>query len=225
MTEWYVDLSEVDGIRKWYGEQPRLMRVASACLLNEFAFGTRTRAIQTIGEMMIVRNKRFVSSRLRVTKAKTSAPINIQESWTGSMATQRFSGWVEQEKGVPTNRNRFSTLAGRGGDEHKQMRPSIRLKPKHQVITQADYEPRGGPSNVGGFIAMALRKKETRLIRIKGVILKRKRSKLEVVQSLKRKQPRRLRWLRKARGLYFQHTDINRLWSRICNSLVKPPKK
>lgn len=223
--EWKVDLHEVDGIRRWYGKQPRLLRVATGNMLNDFAFGTRTAAIQQINRHMTVRNARFVASRIRVTKANRYLPVNNQVAWTGSVAGPRFSGWAEQEKGAKTKRNRFSTLAGRGGSVQKQMRPSVRLKPKNEVISPSDYHPRGGDRNISGFVQMVLRKKETRIIRIKGTFYKRKRNRLEQVQGSKPVQPKKFRWLRNARATYFRNTDLTALWRRHCMAVTRPPSK
>lgn len=223
--EWHQDLREVDGLRRWYGEQPKLVRIACGRMLNAFAFGTRIEAIRVIDREMTVRNERFVRSRMQVTKASTRSPVPVQRSLAGSVAKPRFSGWVEQETGEPTQRNRFATLLGRSGDEQKQMRHIVRLKPKHDVITPEDYDQKGGARNIGGFKAMVIRKGENRLIRIKGGIYKRRRKKLELVQSLKRKQPKRLRWLRRARAIYFKKTDLDRLWRRTVDQLVQPPRK
>jgi hypothetical protein len=225
--EYAIDLHEVNGLRKWYGKQPSRMRVASAHMLNHFAFGTRTQAISVIGKTMTVRNPRFVARQVRVTKASTSSPVTVQKSLTGSVAMQRFSGWVEQEKGTPTNRKRFATLAGRSGVKTKQIRPVARLKPANEVITiqSSGYKPRGGVSNYAGFIAMLMRKGENRLIRVKGILLKRKRSKLELVQVLRKKQPKRIPWLRTARANYFRATNVDKLWEKTAMALMGKPDK
>lgn len=223
--EWKADLREVDGIRKWYGKQPRLVRVACAKMLTEFAFGTRTRAITQIDKLMTVRNRRFVMGRLQVTKAKGYVPVSQQVAIVGSVGKDRFSGWREQEFGDRGNRKRFSSLAGRGGSETKQMRHAIRLKPGRDVVTPSDYNPRGGAGNLAGFIAMALRRKETKIIRIKGTFYKRKGKTLEIVQRMNPKRTRRRRWLFPARVQYFQHTDLTALWKRIVTPLIPKPEK
>ena len=224
--QWKADLREHRGMRKWYGKQPRMMRTACGRMINEFAFGTRTRAIGTINRFMIVRNERFVKGRLRVSKARVHAPVANQVAIVGSLPTERFSGWTEQEFGEQTQRNRFGTMASRGGDKQKQMRPSTRLKPRNKVVTPQDYHPKGGDINIGGFIIMALRRKETRLIKIGNRLFKRRRKKVEMVQLLhKDVQPRRFRWMRKARRDYFRHTDLDRLWTRTVDRLIKPPRK
>lgn len=225
--EWKADIRELNGLKRWYGKQPRLMRQAVGGMLNEFAFGTRTRAIGQINQLMTVRNPKFVQSRIRISKANIHAPVATQRSETGSVAGPRFSGWVEQEYGRDTKRNRLSTLAGRGGSDKKQMRHIIRLKPKHEVVTidHPDFNPRGGSKNLGGFMAMIIRRKDKRLIRIKGSIYKRNRKKLQLVQKLKKVQPKRVRWMRRARAMYFRHTNLDALWSRIAGALVQPPSK
>jgi hypothetical protein len=223
-----IDLREVRGLRDWYGKQPGRMRVASAQMLNHFAFGTRTGAIRQIDKTMTVRNPRFVSSRIRVTKASTGAPIDRQKSITGSVATQRFSGWTEQEYGTPTDRKRFATKAGRAGDMNKKIRPSARLKPGNEVITMDSpgYRPVGNAGrNVGGFLAMLMRKKENRLVRIKGMLFKRKRKQMELVQVLRKKQPKQIHWLRDARAGYFRGTDIDKLWAKTATALMGKPGK
>lgn len=224
--EWKADLHEVDGLRKWYGKQPRLVRVACGTMLNEFAFGVRTEAIKQIGRFMIVRNPKFVSGRIRVTKARITAPVEVQAAWTGSVATNRFTGWTEQEFGKKAARNRLATIKGRGGDKTKQIRHAVRLKPKNDVVTMddPDYQPKG--DRLGGFIAMVMRKKERRLIRIKGSFYKRNRKKLELVQSMDgKKQPKRLRWMRKARAIYFRKTNLDALWRKTVDRTMRPPGK
>jgi hypothetical protein len=222
----HVDLTDIRELEKWYKTCPGVMRKATANMLNNFAFGTRTAAIEQIAKVMTVRNTDFVKNRMRVTKASTSTPVEAQRSIAGSVATARFSGWTEQEMGTSTARKRFGTVAGRGGDMQKQLRPVVRLKPGRGVITigSPGYSPAGGSSNYGGFIAMLIRKREDGLIRIKGVLLKRKGKKLEVVQVLRKKQPKRLYWLRAARGVYFSKTDLPGLWSKTISMYLGKPR-
>lgn len=226
--EWKVDMSEIYALRRWYARNPGKVKVAIGRMLNHFAFGTRTKAIEQVDKQMIVRNKRFVSSRIQVTKANTHAPVSIQQSITGSVATERFSGWDEQEYGKKTARKRFATLAGRGGTPTKKVRQAARLKPGTPVLTMgnAGFVPTGGTSNYGGFIAMLIRQKENRLVRIKGIILKRKRNKFEAVQILRREQPKKKRWLAPARARYFKETDLVALWKKTVQPLLgKPPRR
>ena len=222
-----IDLHELDGLRRWYGKQPRLVKIASARMLSAFAVGTRLGAITEINKSMTVRNKGFVSRQLRYSNANQSQPVNSQASWAGSVAKDRFSGWKEQEGGRVT-RNRFAmTLGGRGGNIQKQMRPSIRLKPSTQVITPSSdgYNPRGGPGNIGGFFAMMRRKKENRpaLIARYRTLYKRKGTKFQAAQKFERKRVGIDRWLKRARAIYFARTNIGLLWRNTCQRLMPPP--
>lgn len=224
--EWNVDLRELKGIERWYGKQPRLMRQACGQMLNHFARGTRFEAVSVVHKQMKIRNKKFIEGRIQYRKTNTFLPVGQQHSYTGSRATKRFSGWVEQEYGTKTSRKRFATRSGRGGDEAKQLRHVARLKPGKDLVTidSNGYKPKG-PTNYGGFIAMLFRKKENRLIRIKGVILKRKRKELEVVQVLKAKQPKKKKWLAPARAIYFKKTNLENLWEKTVKPLMGKPSK
>lgn len=251
MAEWRIDLSELNGLKRWYGKQPRLMRVASASMLNSFAYGTRTQAIAQIHATMTVRAPGFINRQIRYTKTSGSLPIGQQRSSTGSLAiagqTKRgnFSGWTEQEKGTPTARNRYATLAARDGNKANKIRPSLRLKPSMEAVKigQDGYTPRGGVGNWGGFFAMLRRRGEKRLIKVKGGFYKMPlgragkalhgptatggslRPRLILIQDLKKKQPKQNHWLRAARAIYFRRTDIGVLWAQTCQRLIAPPPK
>lgn len=228
-----VDMKQVDGIRRWYGDQPKRIRQACGHMLNEIAFGVRLRAISVIGREMTVRNPKFVAGRIQVKKANIYVPVSRQQSITGSVAIQKsrtrglFTGWTEQEHGDAVQRNRLSTLASRSGDIKKQMRPSVRLKPGKSVvdIMSSEYDQKGGGKRPGVFFAMAIRKKETRILKVGKRFFKRKNKKIEMVQFTKRKQPRRLRWLILARREYFKRTNIQDLWRRVVSYVMTKPSK
>ena len=194
-------------------------------MLNHFAFGTRTKSIQHIGATMTVRNSRFVSGRIQVTKARLGSPIPRQRSTTGSVPKDRFTGWIEQEKGVRQKRNRFQTMEARNNNPRKQVRHIVRLKSRNEVVTRSDYGMKASHS-MEQFIATALRKKENRMILVKGRILKRRRNKFETVQVLSRpKEPKRDRWMLTSRNAYFRSTDLDALWRRSYGATIRPPPK
>lgn len=229
-----VDLHELDGLRRWYGKNTKLVRVASARMLNAFAVGTRLGAIEQINKSMTVRNKGFVGRQLRYSNASTNAPVNSQASWAGSLKEHQFTGWQEQETGKKPILNRHAMiLGGRGGSEQKQMRPSIRLKPGVQIVTPTNHSgsgptrniPLGGKDNIGGFFAMMKRRKENRPILIARwkLLYKRKGNKFQAAQHFSRKQPKINHWLKRARAIYFARTNIGLLWRNTCNRLMTPP--
>lgn len=232
--EWKVDLGEINGLRQWYRNCPRKMQIACSRMLNNFAFGVKDQVPKTIAQLMIVRNPRFVSSRIRVTKTSSATPIPNQKSITGSVAIPSgtagrgpFSGWKEQELGTRTDRKRVATLAARSGDKRKQMRPGVRLKPGVEVVTAEhyDYNPRGGSSNIGGMLAMMKRKGEQRIVKIGKVYLKLRRGKFEEVQIARKKQPKRIKWLKIARAQYFRNTNLNAMWAAVVTPLMGKPNK
>lgn len=223
--EWEIDLSEVNGLRGWYGKQPKLIQRASAMLLNEYAFEVRRGAVKHIDRLMIVRNARFVDSRMRVTKAGYNTPINQQRSVTGSVASPRFTGWTEQEGG-PTRRTHYATLAGRGGNKQKQIRPVVRFKPGTDILDRDDYPtPDGGRTNVGGYFAIMRRLKENRMMRIGKVVYKRNRNKIQPVQILGKKPPKRVAWMKQARAIYFRTHNPQTTWAKVVSRVLKPPPK
>lgn len=247
--EWDVDLSELEGLQRWYNLSPRKVQVASAMYLNNIAFGARDEAIVHLGRVMVVRNAAFVRSRLRVTKTAYSTPISAQRTIVGSVGADRFTGWKEQEEGAPVERKRISTLASRGGNMQRQMIPRSRLKPSAEVVKLGEQGQKGGPGNWGGAVAMLMRKKYKGLINIKGrfYILPGKgggfvgpgrigsgadarvatglvRS-LMLMQATKKEQPKRIPWLRDSVKKHFQKNPPQWTWQRTVSRVLKPPPK
>jgi len=244
--EWSIDMTEIHALAKWFRKQPKLIQKASGMMLNNFAFGVKREAAAHIARTMTVRNMSFVNSRLRVTKADLNADIDHQRSITGSVVAARFTGWTEQELGTPTARGRIATLAGRGGSESGQLKPSNRLKPGAEVVKISDYSPRGGDTNYGGFIAMLFRRKERKIIRMGKGFFKLPSSKkqlpgpqrpgakgymkplwqeMQEVQEKKTKQPKQIHWLRQARAIYFKKADLDVMWGETLKRLMTPPPK
>lgn len=214
-----LDIKELIKLRNWYKRQPAKFKRAQAMMLNEFAFGTRRSALDLVSKRMTVRNPKFISSRFRVTKAAATT----QRSIMGTIAGPRFSGFVEQELGTQTDRTRAATLAGRGGSRSSQVKPRFRLKPSAEVVTKEDYNL----DRVGAFVAQIFERKETRLIRIKGAILKRRGKKLPLVQKLnpRRKQPRKRPFFKSARVQYFRSINLRQLWSKTIGRVLTPPPR
>jgi len=226
-----ANLNELKGLKRWYGDQPDRVRRAAGMMLNDFAFGTRTQAIKTINDSMTVRKEKFVSGRVQVKKANINKPVSRQMSVTGSARKVKskkngaFSGWEEQEYGKGPVRNRYQTMAARNNQEKKQVRPIVRLKPGRKVLKKSDYGMTG-KHTAGQFLAAAKRKKENRLVRIGGVIFKRRRKEFEPVQILsKPKRTRRLKWMLMSRNRYFQKTNLDKLWYKYYTATLRPPPK
>lgn len=213
-----LDIRELVKLRRWYRRQPAKFKRAQAMMINEFAFGSRRSALDLVNKRMTVRNEKFISSRFRVTKATTATQTAIM----GTLAGPRFSGFVEQEKGTPTERTRAATMAARGGARSSQVKPRFRLKPSADVVTMVDYNV----DRPAAFVAQIFERKEKRLIRIGKAILKRRGKKLQLIQKLnpRKKQPRRRPFMQTARVMYFRSINLRQLWSRTIERVLTPPR-
>jgi|WetSurMetagenome_2_1015567.scaffolds.fasta_scaffold59281_2 hypothetical protein len=218
-----VDLTMIRGLEAIYRKTPKFFAKATGDMLNEFAFGTRVEAFYEIASRMTVRNPRFVSSRLQVTKSKKSLPVAGQISVMGSKATDRFSGWTEQQLGTKTTRERTISALARMGNFKRQAVPKARLKPSNQFLSYHDIRIKGNNSADRRsivLIRMLARAKSNQpfilthkdgfrpgLYRLKG-------GKVKILQRFEKEQPHRIPWLTSARTRYFKNTDIKRLWHK-----------
>lgn len=201
-------------LNRFYKRAPSLFKKAILGTTNNMAFGTRKVAINVIAKMMTVRNKRFVDSRLRVRKAHSGR----FEAVFGSISSERFTGWPEQEFGKATGRTRVSTMASRLGNVKKQMIGQARLKPSASFIEPEDFEGQTDRFRTTAMIAYVLRTRATKSF----IIRKRsQRSKFQpglyrlVSGRIKRlqkfqtvKQPRRKMWMKRSIELYFTKTRV-----------------
>lgn len=133
MTTLSVKTPDLRNLEKFYKTAPKKFARASAGMLNNLAFQTRSAALIRIASDMAIRNPRFVASRMQVEKAK-SGPMAGQRAEVGSVAKDRFSGWDEQETGAEPLRNRVFTLTARRGNNQNQAAPSSRLKPGNKIV-------------------------------------------------------------------------------------------
>jgi hypothetical protein len=218
-----VDLTMIRGLEAIYRKTPKFFAKATGDMLNEFAFGTRVEAFYEIASRMTVRNPRFVSSRLQVTKSKRSLPVAGQVSVMGSKATDRFSGWTEQQLGTKTARERVITVLARMGNFKRQAAPKARLKPSNEFLSYHDIRLKSGNSAEQRsivLIRMLARAKSTQpfiLTRKNGMkpgLYRLKGGKVKLLQRFEREQPQRIPWITNARARYFRDTDIKRLWHK-----------
>jgi hypothetical protein len=128
-----INLTSLDHFARDLDEAAQLVPLAQAALVNNVAFGVREEALQYIPDIMVVRNQRFLSANLRVTKATRSHLV----AHLGMLKRDRFSGLEEQEFGGELDRHPASLLA-RGGDKAGQMRQRARLR--GDIISPDDVE-------------------------------------------------------------------------------------
>ncbi|MBE3063630.1 MAG: hypothetical protein IMZ69_01265 [Spirochaetes bacterium] len=139
-----MDLHEFKELYDFFQRMPELVRPAVAQLLNDLAFRGREVAIDTLGKRVIIRNRRFALSRMRVQKTGAK-PIAQQQVILGSISSERFSGWAEFQRGGNPQRNRVFSLLARGGQKEKQASASSRLKPGTVFPKPEDWDDIANP--------------------------------------------------------------------------------
>lgn len=213
-----IDTTNLLHMRRWAARQPKQFRRGVGTMLNQFAYGTKGTTSELLARRMTIRNLRFINAHIRAVNARFSQPINQQKSIVGTTSGPRFSGFIEQEKGAPTERSRVASLMARGGSKSSQIKPSNRLKPGREIVDQNTYDV----DNPGAVVAIAKRTKEKRLIRIKRKVYRLKGNKFSLIQTLKARnaQPRKRPFMQTSRKLYFRSVNLDHLWAKTINRLI-----
>ena len=232
-----MEAKDIVTLIRWYRNAPKQFARASGTLLNNLAFGARASMLEEIDRGMVVRNKRFVASKIRVHKSHTRQPISSQEAIVGSVDGPRFSGWVEQELGKKTDRTRVFSMLARRGSAFRPAQPSARLKPSNDFPTPDDYpgldenhravvmlQSLGRQNYRKPFVIKGHRRIKPGVYRFGGG--KRGKKQIHVLQQFKAKtvQPRRFRWLSLGYMGYMRRVHLGREWSRVITRINIGPK-
>jgi hypothetical protein len=210
-------------LRKFYKRAPNEYKRVMANMMTAFAFGTRAVSLNIIRKHMVVRNNRFVNSRVRVQKAVSGRMRAI----VGSVRGPRFTGWEEQE-GAPTQRTRVFGIMARRGDIHRTAIGVSRLKPGADHIEPDDYQGRTERfRNTAMLMDIRRRKiKKPFVIRrhskIKPGLYRFVRNKLQMLQRFKfRKQPQKVKWMSGAVPLYMTRGRVRNEWAKSIRHVLK----
>jgi hypothetical protein len=145
---------------------PKYYRAVMANFLNNMGFKLREIIQADIEHSMTVRNKGVVKRFTRVQKTG-AVDIASQRVTVGTLRGERFSGWPEQEKGGPSERNRQIWIGARGGDPGKIVPKSNRLN--QRILTADDAGITGTEGNrVIGFLSWLGRNQSKDLFRLQG---------------------------------------------------------
>lgn len=224
-----VDAAQLWELIRFYKTSPRLFAKATGSMLNDFAFGARNTAIEVIREKMTTRNPRFIETRLRVDKSHTREPMESQAAELGSVATKRFSGWVEQQTGKRTTRERTINLLARGKTQKKKLKRPFRMNQAHLFESFHDYPGRGPEARNIQMLQRLDRHRWQRpfiVVGKKGMkpglykFVRRKPRLLQIFDS-KNVQPKKIPWLTMAVDRYFAREDIRRLWKSKMDRMLK----
>ena len=214
-----IEFTDMRRLQKWYKKAPKQFARGAAGVLNDFAFGVREKSIKTINKKMTVRNSKFVSSSLRVQKARGSN-VSSLNSETGSVKRPRFSGWAEQELGTRSSRTKVATPIGRGGDKKGILKPRFRMKPGARYPKPSDFEG-NSPNRKVNTMLRAMKRKSSKPFIIKGSkkfrsgLYKFHNRKIMALQLFKnRKQPKRIKWHTLAKQKYFRSVKVRDVWAK-----------
>lgn len=224
-----LEIMDLIKLRRFYKNAPKQFGYTTASLLNTFAFNTRKEALKVVHKEMNIRNQSFVISQMRYKKAKGSEHINSQESETFSIKGKRFSGWVEQETGKKTDRTRVASTLARGGSNSGQIKPAFRMKPGKNFLSPDELKGDNKAQRLAAMFHKIEYEKYKKPFIIKGSnkfksgIYRRVRNKIKILQSFKAKnaQPKRIKWMAKARRNNFKTLNLRNEWRDAINRTLK----
>lgn len=228
-----MDFREFSKLARFFEQFPVEARAACAQFLNDIGFLAKanTPLVLALSGHMHIRNQKFVGSRIRVQKT-TAKPIDQQRVLVGSVAGDRFTGWIEQQRGVEPERSRTFSLLARGGDEAKQAKRSSRLLPDSDIVS-TDDEPVQSGSRAQALIRDMAKNAPTKpfiirrgygvrpgLYKIKskaGYVLPssgRKAPKIQKLQAFDRKpKPKRWLWMQDVIHYTIKRAPIAKMWT------------
>ena len=145
---------------------PRQIRVACRDTLNELGFRLKQRMALELNAKMKIRNKGVVKRFIAVERTR-AVYTEQQKVRVGSLATDRFTGWEENEVGGESKQAKQIWLAARAGNTSRQVKMANRL---NKGVLTADKAGIGGSqgNRTIGLLAFAARTNNTGLIEIDG---------------------------------------------------------
>jgi len=224
-----ISAPDLINLRRFYKRAPKQFTFAVANMLNSFAFGTREQALKVLKGSMTIRNPRFVSKMLRAQTVKGSTPIASQKALAGSLESQRFTGWSEQELGTAPKKTRTASLFARAGQHAKQMKRKARLLPGTKYMTPDDVKGKNAHHRAVVLLIITNRERSKEPFVIKGhdtlmdgLYQWAGKGKLKMLQTFEEaKRPKKLDWLTRARKRYFNKTNITSLWEKTLKRTLK----
>lgn len=208
------DFSDLEIFEKGMGLIPKKVPWMVASVLNKQAKEmTNVFIPQSLNTNFMIRDKRFMKKQLWTNFAKKNKDPSTNFSEAGSLATDRFTGWEEQQTGSPPKKKRTAvTDTARGGSFAKKQRPVTRMK-KNTFRRQSQYK---GRSKKHRFFNMI---RETQANRLNFIISKDlgnifnlpaglygwRGRRLRMLQSFKRPNAAPADWMNDALALLIKH--------------------
>ena len=246
-----IDTREIDRYAKHLETMKRsTLHVAFRMMMNNMAFAVRKEVLEYIPRVMIVRNKRFLSSTIRVDKARSGTDVAILYQ----QSRARYGGLREQEFGGVMGRQ-SATMAARGKNKSKQMQKKSRLMPG-KILSPDDITITGQKSDAHKayvFLLMLQRKtamighhkgafifpktkgfkgglmKLGKLAKRKQDIRRRKDTRSRKVVTLQtfdkgKKRVKRSKWMKPSIDKYLRRADATLEWRKVMRLLISRNK-
>ena len=230
MTTFSVKTPDLRNLEKFYRKAPRQFARASAGMLNNLAFQTRNAALIQIASDMHIRSDKFINSRMTVDRARGGF-ISGQKAEVGSVATSRFSGWVEQETGKAPLRNRVFSVAARRGSQQNVATGKARLKEDNRFYTPNDFaiKAKDDDHRTAVFLQLMGRhqagkpfviKKKYKKLR-KGIYVISKLGQLEQLQEFEAMTVKRKPWMAPARKSVLTRANVRQQWAKSISRVLR----
>lgn len=214
-------------LRRLYKKAPKKMQKVTAGVLNTEAFTLRTNILQILKKEMIIRSPGFVKKMVRVVKARPG-PVQGQVAESGSVFTDRFTGWKEQQTGEIGKKKQMASKFARGGSWQGKVRQGLRRKQSNPMWRPSDFNIKNA-KNTKHRLIIFLQILDQRKIRDMfsmpfesgdlgdmrgGVIYNMKSSKIRGVYRQRWKGPERISWMDKSIDLLLKEVNILKLWEK-----------
>jgi hypothetical protein len=229
-----VEQSDLHRLTKFFKESPRDFRYATAGVLNSLAFQTRRNDIQVLSGNMIIRNRRFLESNLKVEKTR-AVSIDQQIAYAGSIERPGFSGWKEQQNGTTSEKQRSGTIHARSGNRAASMKAKSRMKSGNKFYKPTQYQGKDKRSRFqfmlrvigsrGGGEFLLSENMPTKKGSMGKGLYELRQGKIKRLQSTENiKQPARFQWRSRSLDM-LRDGDIAKIWNEQINRIVDRYKK
>jgi hypothetical protein len=146
-----VDLREFDQVQQTLMAMKGNINAPIAILLNELGFTWRSHIVAFFRQGMIMRNPRFILSRMYVEKTPvkevarmaTRVGSTLTRGKGGAVTFDGFAGKMGIEYG---GRSRTMSLLSRGGEKEAKAKASGKLMPDKDFPSPEQWDEAGGPS-------------------------------------------------------------------------------
>lgn len=136
-----ADTKDFKPYLKTMKSMPKIIRPAIGRALNRQAADMKFEHIPAaLSASMTIRDPRFMNRQIAYNAAKYNVDPRHNFSEVGSFATDRFSGWEEQQTGKDPKSKKVATQAARTGQSfQKKIKRGARMDQKNNFVKPTDF--------------------------------------------------------------------------------------